>query len=194
MTMSPGPATIAGHRLLLKCALDRILAGMVLVLAAGWLLAVAVALRVESPAPVLSRERRLGRDGQPFWLLTFRTSRLEVPAGEAATRGGRIRVLTPVGRLVRRCYLDELPKLINVVRGDMSLVGPPPQLPWAADGRPPLRVKPGLSGLHLAGPRSRGSVAAPLDVDEYARGYSIGTDLLILGRALRAGMSGPHAH
>jgi lipopolysaccharide/colanic/teichoic acid biosynthesis glycosyltransferase len=190
---------IERRRLVVKSALDRSVAAVLLLLAAVWLLVIAVAIRLDSPGPILARERRLGRDGREFWLLTFRSSVLGIPPGEpgqdrAAAGFARIRVATRVGRILRRCCLDELPKLVNVLAGDMSLVGPRPQEPEVAeDGGAlpePLPVRPGLTGLLGRSARSGSRRAEPMDLDEYVQNYSIGLDLSILGRAVRAGMTG----
>ncbi|HEY7151330.1 MAG TPA: exopolysaccharide biosynthesis polyprenyl glycosylphosphotransferase, partial [Solirubrobacterales bacterium] len=129
-----------GWQFALKHGLDRVLAAFMLVLAAPLLAAVAVAVRVSSPGPVLFRQRRVGRDGREFDLLKFRSMRAapdgdRLPAlnGEMAPGGveGDDR-RTRVGRFIRAWSLDELPQLVNVVRGEMSLVGPRPERPELA--------------------------------------------------------------
>lgn len=110
--------------------------------------AVALAVRLDSPGPALFRQTRLGLGGKPFELLKFRSMRVGA-AGSAVTAGGDPRV-TRVGRVLRRFRLDELPQLWNVVRGDMALVGPRPEVPRFIDLEDPrwqrvLSVRPGIT-------------------------------------------------
>lgn len=112
---------------------------------------VAVVVKVTSAGPVLFRQARVGEDGRIFQLLKFRTmTHLPAGAGPGVTRKGDSRI-TPVGRFLRGCKLDELPQLVNVMRGDMSLVGPRPELPafrdtLALEHRELVALKPGLTG------------------------------------------------
>src|SRR5688572_8900501 len=113
----------------------------------------ALAVSVSSPGPVLFRHRRLGRGGREFELLKFRSMQHHPPlaAGPPLTRGGDERV-TPLGRVLRRTKLDELPQLMNVIRGDMSLVGPRPDVAryirrLAPRYQAALRaIRPGITG------------------------------------------------
>ena len=131
-------------------ALDVAVSGALL-LATGPLLGVlALAVRATSPGPALFRHERVGRDGRPFQLLKFRTMVADAPArGGALTTPGDPRI-TRLGAVLRRWKLDELPQLLNVLRGDMSLVGPRPEVPHYVAGYSPrqravLRVRPGIT-------------------------------------------------
>lgn len=130
---------------------DLTVAVIALLLIAPVLAVVAIAVRLSSPGPVLYRQVRVGRDGRLFRIYKFRTmvvgaDRLTAnvsPAGDPR--------VTRVGRVLRTWYLDELPQLINVVRGDMSLVGPRPETPeyvahYSDEERAVLRVRPGIAG------------------------------------------------
>ena len=129
-------------------AADASLAFLGLVLFSPLLLLAALAVRLGSSGPALFRQERVGQGGQQFSLLKLRTMRQESP-GPQITRSGDSRV-TPVGRVLRRFKLDELPQLWNVVRGDMALVGPRPEVPQYVDQDDPgwqtvLSARPGLT-------------------------------------------------
>jgi lipopolysaccharide/colanic/teichoic acid biosynthesis glycosyltransferase len=119
-----------------------------LVVLSPLLAAIAIAVKLTSRGPVIHRGVRIGRGGVPFRILKFRTMRVDAE-GPSITRGGDPRV-TPVGRLLRRTKLDELPQLVNVVRGEMSLTGPRPEAEeyvrlYTDDERRILDFRPGLT-------------------------------------------------
>jgi lipopolysaccharide/colanic/teichoic acid biosynthesis glycosyltransferase len=134
-----------------KRAFDIVVAGTILAVLAPVLAAVAAAVKLESRGPVLFVQQRIGRGGRPFGILKFRTMVVgaeRLGPNVSATEDARI---TRVGRLLRRCFLDEAPQLVNVLRGEMSLVGPRPETPeYAAllspDERRILSVRPGMAG------------------------------------------------
>jgi lipopolysaccharide/colanic/teichoic acid biosynthesis glycosyltransferase len=133
-------------------AADVALAGLGLVLASPLLAGAALAVKLEDGGPVLFRQRRVGKDGQDFELLKLRSMVVDAErtgAGFAIDRGDSR--ITMVGRFLRRTSLDELPQLWNVVRGDMSVIGPRPTLRYQVDRyterqRRRLEVRPGLTG------------------------------------------------
>jgi len=109
---------------------------------------IALAIKFTSSGPVFYRGERIGRDGVPFRIVKFRTMRVDA-GGPGITRADDARV-TGIGRFLRRTKLDELPQLINVVRGDMSIVGPRPEVPeyvslYTEEERRVLAVRPGLT-------------------------------------------------
>lgn len=132
-----------------KRLFDIVLSLLLLVLLAPLLLATALAVRLDSPGPVLYRQQRVGRHGVPFTLLKFRSMRAGA-GGLPLTVGADARI-TRVGRWLRTSRLDELPQLVNVLRGEMSLVGPRPEVPRYVALYPPalreraLAVRPGLT-------------------------------------------------
>lgn len=127
---------------------EAVLAGLGLVVCLPVLGAVAVAVRATSPGPVLFRQRRVGRGGREFPLLKFRTMLVNRDSLQVTARGDPR--ITPLGRWLRLLKLDELPELWNVVRGDMSLVGPRPEVPGYVDLANPLwravlQARPGIT-------------------------------------------------
>ncbi len=186
-----------GTQFAIKHAIDRGASLMALAAAAPLMLAIAAAVRLSSPGPVFFRQRRVGRDGHEFDVLKFRTMRSALPNEEFSLPDGcapggieGIDRRTPVGRYLRASSLDELPQLINVLRGDMSLVGPRPERPEFVerfsqqiiryDDR--HRVKSGITGwAQVHGLRGQTSIADRAEWDNhYIRNWSLGLDLRIL--------------
>ena len=174
----------------LKARLDWYLALVALVLAAPLLLVLAWRVRRDGH-PALFRQTRAGRHGRPFALLKFRTMSPDAdPFGDSPRSGDDPR-LTRVGRWLRETSLDELPQLVNVLRGEMSLVGPRPlylqqMAEWNARQRGRLLVKPGLTGF--AQIRGRGSLTLEdkLELDvRYVETISLRTDLDVIWQTLR---------
>jgi lipopolysaccharide/colanic/teichoic acid biosynthesis glycosyltransferase len=121
-----------------------------LLLAAPFLVLIALAVRLQDGGPVLFRQERIGRHGSPFQLWKFRSMRMNND-GAAITSGGDQRI-TPFGKVLRRYKFDELPQLWNVVRGDMSFIGPRPEVPCFVDSADPVwqavhSVRPGITDL-----------------------------------------------
>lgn len=131
---------------------DVVLAGLGLLLAVPALLLVAVAIKICDRGPILFRQARVGLQGRPFTILKFRTMRPGAETmGTSVTAGGDPRV-TRIGRLLRKSKLDELPQLWNVLVGEMSLVGPRPEVPcyvarYNEQQRQVLNLKPGITDL-----------------------------------------------
>jgi exopolysaccharide biosynthesis polyprenyl glycosylphosphotransferase len=187
-----------GTRRLLKGAFDRVTALTVLVLTFPLVLAVMAAVRLSSPGPAIFKQTRTGREGREFTLYKFRSmyADAEQRRAELADRNERAEGLlfkmrddpriTPVGRWLRRLSLDELPQLVNVVLGHMSLVGPRPPLPdevalYEDDVRRRLLVKPGLTGLWQVSGRSDLTWEESVRLDlRYVENWSFALDLMIL--------------
>jgi lipopolysaccharide/colanic/teichoic acid biosynthesis glycosyltransferase len=170
-----------------KRAIDVVFSLLGLVLLSPVLLATAAAVALEGGMPVLFVQRRVGRGGREFGMLKFRSM---VPSAAAtgpwrtATDDPRI---TRVGRFIRRTSIDELPQLLNVVKGDMSLVGPRPDVPaqradyTEAEWMERCSVRPGLTGLAQARLRSEGTQAQRIALDlQYVRACGLALDLRIL--------------
>jgi lipopolysaccharide/colanic/teichoic acid biosynthesis glycosyltransferase len=173
----------------LNRALDVAIAGAGLVAAAPLLALSALAIKLEDGGPVLYRQTRVGRDGVDFELLKLRTMVVgaeRIGAGYAVDRGDAR--ITKAGRLLRRLSLDELPQLWNVVRGDMSVIGPRPTLRYQVERyderqRRRLKVKPGITGWAQIHGRAALPWADRIELDVwYVDHRSPKTDLLILLR------------
>lgn len=193
--------------------LDVAVSGVLLVVTAPVALPLALWVRVDSPGPALFRQERLGLDRRPFTMHKFRSMRVggddaahraliaaEV-AGEDTLHDGSTKLagddrITSCGRFLRATSLDELPQLWDVLRGEMSLVGPRPCLPWEADLFPAefaqrFGVRPGITGLWQARGRSRLGTLDMLRLDvEYVRTRSLRGDIAILLATLPALLRG----
>lgn len=167
---------------LIKRLFDVLSAGIALVILSPLLLAVAVAIRLGSRGPAVFRQERAGRDGESFFLYKFRTMRLDVDPFGPSPKSGDDPRLTRLGRFLREYSLDELPQLYNIVRGDMSLIGPRPlyrsQIPeWDERQKRRLLVKPGLTGLAQVSGRGELTREEKLELDvEYVERMSLWLD------------------
>ncbi|MBB5870444.1 exopolysaccharide biosynthesis polyprenyl glycosylphosphotransferase [Allocatelliglobosispora scoriae] len=194
---------LAGGSRIIKDAVDRIGALLLVAALAPLFLAVVVKVRMDSPGPILFRQVRVGRDGREFRIFKFRTMHTDAEARLAELKhlnehdGVLFKIrddprVTPVGRWLRRFSLDELPQLFNVALGQMSLVGPRPPLPeevamYADDVRRRLAVKPGMTGLWQVSGRSDLSWEEAVRLDlRYVENWSLSLDLVILLRTLTA--------
>jgi len=171
--------------------IDIVVSAGALLLASPLLLAAAVAIRLESPGPVLYRQRRSGLHGRPFELLKLRTM---VTGAEHIGAGLAINEddprITRVGALLRRTSLDELPNLVNVLRGDMSLIGPRPTLPaqveqYTERQRGRLSIKPGITGWAQVNGRASLPWPERIELDlYYIEHRSLPLDVEILRRSV----------
>jgi lipopolysaccharide/colanic/teichoic acid biosynthesis glycosyltransferase len=192
-----------------KRAVDIVAATLLLLIfSPAWLLC-SVLIKATSAGPVLFRQQRLGVGGSTFTMLKFRTmangssdsvhrdfvtryilgdARLAPDAGRTSYKLNGDHRVTKVGRFLRKLSLDEVPQLINVLRGDMSLVGPRPPLPYEVDHYQPwqrerMSVRPGITGLWQVSGRNRLTHAEMCQLDiRYIRHWSLGQDLAIMVR------------
>lgn len=195
-----------------KRAIDLVVAALALILAAPVLLLAAIAIVIDSPGPVLFSQVRVGRGGRRFHILKLRTMRhgcddrahadyvRRLAAGRAETHDGLFKLtddprITRVGRLLRASSIDELPQLVNVLRGDMSLVGPRPMIErevalLGRAGTARQAVRPGITGPWQVCGRSTLDFRQMIGLDlAYARGWSVWGDLRILARTPSAVLS-----
>ena len=171
----------------MKRLIDILLSLVALLVLWPVLLLTALAIVLDNGLPVFFRQTRLGLGGRQFSMLKFRSMRNNAAAtGPYFTQANDPRI-TPAGRFSRRTSIDELPQIINVLLGDMSLVGPRPDVPaqrglyTAADWAQRCSVKPGITGLAQAKIRSDGTEKQRLDLDlSYTRSVSVWLDLKIM--------------
>jgi exopolysaccharide biosynthesis polyprenyl glycosylphosphotransferase len=200
------PVSIPRSSRAIKRCLDVVGASIGLVLAAPFLALVALLVKRDSPGPVFFRQTRLGKDMREFTLLKFRTMRVDVDdaphrefiastmsaSASAGPEGlyklSREDAVTRVGRWLRKTSLDELPQLINVLKGDMSLVGPRPCLAYETEHFAPhhfdrFLVPAGVTGLWQVSARAHSTFGEALDLDVlYAHSWSLGLDLSLIAR------------
>jgi exopolysaccharide biosynthesis polyprenyl glycosylphosphotransferase len=188
----------SGARRVVKGAVDKTFAALALLLFAPLLFAIGLAIRLSSEGPAIFRQTRIGKDGREFTMYKFRTMVVDAEARRAELVGENERAegllfkikhdprVTPIGRVLRKLSLDELPQLINVLLGSMSLVGPRPPLPeevalYEDDVRRRLLVKPGLTGLWQISGRSDLTWDESVRLDlRYVENWSLTLDLMSL--------------
>jgi exopolysaccharide biosynthesis polyprenyl glycosylphosphotransferase len=193
--------------MLLKRSLDVVGSGLALVFLSPLLLLIAMAVRLDSRGPALFRQRRAGRGGEPFEMLKFRTMVDDAQArlpdliavdalAEPAFKLRKDPRVTRVGRLLRRTSLDELPQLVNVLRGQMSLVGPRPEELWLVEryeeaDRFRLDMRPGITGPMQVSGRGELAFHERTSVErEYVENYSLRKDIKILIQTVAAVIHG----
>jgi putative colanic acid biosysnthesis UDP-glucose lipid carrier transferase len=197
------PAFSLQYRIV-KRLLDVVLSAVVLVLATPLMLLIALAVKCSSRGPVLFRQRRVGLNGQLLWMVKFRTMRTSPPAvSDRRWTRPRDRRVTPLGRILRQTGLDELPQLVNVLKGDMSLVGPRPERPHFVecfknelpDYWQRHTVHCGITGwAQVNGWRGDTSIQKRLEHDlYYVRNWTLAFDLKILWITLARGFRHPNA-
>jgi lipopolysaccharide/colanic/teichoic acid biosynthesis glycosyltransferase len=215
--MMPGPERWAtAWEPVARRIADVLIAGCALLVLAPLMVVIVVVIRSTSPGPALFKQRRVGLAGQPFSFYKFRTMRVcgddaalreaitrELRGEDTSSRGswkldGDSRI-TWFGSFLRRTSLDELPQLINVLRGDMTLVGPRPCLEWETEMFPRefgerFAVRPGLTGLWQVSGRSTMGTLDMLRIDVYyVRHRTLRGDVAILARTLPAVLRGDGA-
>jgi exopolysaccharide biosynthesis polyprenyl glycosylphosphotransferase len=195
--------SVSGGPHVLKNIFDRVVGGLMVLALSPLLLLTAILVKLSSRGPVLFRQTRVGRGGEQFRMLKFRTMVVDAEERKAElhalNEGNGILFklrddprVTRIGRYLRRFSIDELPQLVNVLRGEMSLVGPRPPLPaevaqYQIDDARRMLVKPGLTGLWQVSGRSDLTWEESMRLDlRYADNWSIALDLLILWKTARA--------
>lgn len=198
-------------RAAIKRSLDLMIAGAAMLVLAPLFLVVAAAITLDSRGSVLFRQTRVGKDGRPFEMLKFRSMHRDAEARRAALLAQSDRAgvcfkskydprVTRVGRILRRFSIDELPQILNVLKGEMSIVGPRPALPSEVAAYPRralgrLAVKPGITGIWQVSGRAEIGFDKMIDMDlAYARSRSALLDIVLIALTFRAVLSGRGAY
>lgn len=193
-----------GINLVVKRATDLVLGGILLAISMPFLLLIAVLVKITSPGPIFYKQKRISFDGSPFWIWKFRTMRVDAEEdGPQWSTKGDNRV-TPIGAFLRQCSLDELPQFWNVIKGDMSIVGPRPERPVFIDEfrkRVPSymlrhKVPAGITGwAQVNGWRGDTSIDKRIEYDlYYIRNWSLFFDLKIVFLTLVRGFRDRNAY
>ncbi len=188
VSFAPGVA-LRGLQLAIKRLADVVFSVLVLVALSPLLLLIALGIKLASPGPVFYRQRRLGLNGRPFGIFKFRTMHpnapvLKNPDGSMYTGADDPRVF-PLGRVLRKLSLDELPQFLNVLLGDMSVVGPRPdpvgfEELYEGDERAKLDLRPGITGWAMVNGRNSIPWKKRVELDAwYVRHYSLWLDVKI---------------
>jgi exopolysaccharide biosynthesis polyprenyl glycosylphosphotransferase len=195
------------YLLFLKRAFDVVFSGLLLILASPLMLVIVLAVKLSSPGPAIYRQLRCGLNGRKFWLWKFRSmyqdaeQHIQLLAHLNESDGPVFKIqrdprVTRIGRFLRRTSLDELPQLFNILKGEMSFVGPRPPLPeevarYERWQRRRLRMKPGLTCLWALEGRSELSFARWMKLDmDYIDHWSLSLDLKILLRTIPRVLTG----
>jgi lipopolysaccharide/colanic/teichoic acid biosynthesis glycosyltransferase len=192
----PHPRSAGKEYAAAKRICDVLGALVLLILLAPLLLLVSLLVKIESPGPALFRQRRIGKNGKEFLLWKFRSMRTDAPQYASSPTSDRDWRLTRVGRVIRRLSIDELPQLINVLSGEMSLVGPRPEMPYLVyryteAERERLTIKPGITGLWQVSPARAYPIHENLQYDlHYIRHQNMLLDGAILLRTIIAVIRG----
>ena len=169
----------------LKRGLDIFIALAAMVILSPVLVAIGITIRLSSKGPAVFKQQRAGQNGKPFVFYKFRTMKLDAAPFGPSPKSGEDRRLTKVGKFLRECSLDELPQLFNVLKGDMSIVGPRPlylsQIPeWSERQKKRLLVKSGLTGLAQIQGRAELTREEKLELDvKYVENAGLLTDIRI---------------
>ena len=202
---------IDGYRRVIKRLFDLVIAVPVMIFLAPLMAAITVAVKLDSPGPVIFRQQRVGENGRPFWMYKFRSMVVdaeqhqeevieETPNGIVLNKRPDDPRITRLGRILRRTSLDELPQLTNVLKGEMSLVGPRPELPYLVQRyerwqRQRFAVPPGITGWWQISGRSERPMHLHTEDDlYYIQNYSPLLDLQILWRTVGVVLRGRGAY
>lgn len=209
---SPRESAIQGLDRFVKRLFDLLVGTLMLALFWPVMLTLALLIKLDSPGPILFKQQRVGEGGRLFWMYKFRSmvegADKQEPRLVQKTAAGPLLAKTPndtritrLGHFLRRTSLDELPQLFNVLRGDMSLVGPRPELPWLVERYPPWQrkrfaVPQGMTGWWQVNGRMRRADPQQRAEDDlfYIRNYSLWLDLRILWKTIQAVIHGEGAY
>jgi lipopolysaccharide/colanic/teichoic acid biosynthesis glycosyltransferase len=201
--LPPGPSNRRGRRLRSrtyeagKRLFDVVFSAAVLLALLPVLSVLAALVRWTSPGPVLFRQIRIGRGGRPFWIYKFRSMYTDAaPYAVTPEDDARDPRVTPLGAFLRKSALDELPQFFCVLKGDMSIVGPRPEMPFLVEGyterqRRRLALRPGITGLWQISEARRAPIHANLQYDRYYCLYrSFSLDMAIIAKTALLSLEG----
>lgn len=180
----------------IKRGMDMVLSAMLLVILSPTMLIIAIVVKIDSPGPVLFRQKRTGKDGKDFYILKFRSMAIDNDVMDARSEDK----YTRVGEKLRKTSLDELPQLINVLVGQMSFIGPRPWMTeyWTnmtPEERERSRVRPGITGLAAAKGRNGLTIFQKIDYDlEYVHNFSLWQDVKVILLTVRQVTRGGEAN
>ncbi len=174
-----------------KYLLDFVAAFLLILIFSPLMILIAILIKLSSRGPIFFSHKRVGFKNKLFVILKFRSLHIDTPSySEKPDSNDDIRI-TSIGKWIRKTSLDELPQLFNVLKGDMSLVGPRPEMPFLAEKYEEWEnqrhlVRPGMTGLWQLSPRRRGSIRDGISVDlDYIENLSLWNDFKILLRTFR---------
>ena len=170
--ISKNPGSQSFFYLLSKRLLDIIIVIICMFLTLPFWLLIGVIIKIDSPGPVLFKQKRIGQNGKSFLIFKFRSMFLDTPEYAHCPTTDTDPRITKVGRWLRKTSIDELPQLINIIKGEMSMVGPRPEMPFIVDNynlieKKRLLVKPGLTGLWQVSPYRDSEINHNLEYDFY---------------------------
>lgn len=182
------PVQVSKAHARVKRSIDVLISGIALAVLSPLLIVIAIAVKLDSPGPILFSHQRVGHRGKRFWILKFRTMYVQAPKYQRSPSTPEDARITRVGRVLRRLSIDEVPQLVNVLFGEMSLVGPRPEMPYITKNYTTLQRKrfavlPGITGLWQISPARAFPIHQHIEYDLYyiAR-QSVLLDLAILCR------------
>lgn len=178
----------------IKYTLDKIFGAILIILISPILAFISIAIKIDSKGPIIFKQKRLGKNGKLFNMYKFRTMYVDAPDlrnedGSTFNSDSDPRV-TKVGLILRKTSLDELPQVINILKGEMSFIGPRPDLPdqyelYSEEDKKKLLVRPGVTGYAQANGRNNNSWAKRIDMDIfYVEHYSLLLDLNIFVKTI----------
>ncbi len=174
-----------------KYLLDFVAALFLILIFSPLMILIAILIKLSSRGPVFFSHKRVGVNSKLFVIHKFRSLHIDTPSYSEKPDSNEDVRITPIGKWIRKTSLDELPQLFNVIKGEMSLVGPRPEMPFLAENYEPWEnqrhlVRPGMTGLWQLSPRRRGSIREGIPVDlEYIEKLSLWNDFKILLRTFK---------
>ncbi|MDE0636030.1 MAG: sugar transferase [Candidatus Poribacteria bacterium] len=174
-----------------KYLLDFVAAFFLILLFAPLMILISILIKLSSRGPIFFSHKRVGINNKLFVIHKFRSLHIDTPSYSEKPDSTEDVRITPIGKWIRKTSLDELPQLFNVIKGEMSLVGPRPEMPFLAENYEDWEnqrhlVRPGMTGLWQLSPRRRGSIREGISVDlEYIENLSLWNDFKILLRTFK---------